>query len=522
MTPRTSRRAARTAFVGLAAAALGGSLLAAPASAAGETDAAIAWADSQLVDGLVVNQQFDFTDVGLSIDVGLLALAAGEDQVAQRVFDAVVPQIENYVGGGEAGGDGEVYASSVAKAARFVQLAGGDPTDVSGRDLITDLEVLTDDETGRIGDQSEFGDFAAVIGQSFAAAALAAAGSPEAERALSLLLDQQCPGGGFRAGLGGGDAGATCTDDDLANVDSTALAVQLLAGADIAAEARAAAAGWLTEEQSADGSYAELGAENTNSTGLAGYALALEGREAAATRAADYVRGLQVRAPGVCTDPDEGAVAFDRAGFDTQKLEGISESSVDQFLRATAQAGLSLGAASDPTSDLTATGPSRYVRAQTLQPVLVSGLASRDTVCVSNNGFGIDEVAGIDGTSTLRVTTGPGTATRTYTVEDTYGRTSEVSMDVLGRTRLDVTTPDRRRKGAKMRVVATGLAPGEQASLVVSRGDRRTASANDAGRVVFRGVDVARPAGTRTYVVRGEFGRIRKGSDTVRVLRARS
>ena len=529
MNLRTSRahlaRPTRTAVASAAAVALGLTLAAAPAQAAGETDAAVSWVDSQLVDGLVVNQAFGSPDVGLSIDAGLLALEQGDDDLAQRVYAAVVPAIDGgdfpYSGGGVAGGEGEVYVNAIAKAARFVQLAGGDARDVNGRDLIADLEVLTDDATGRIADQSQFGDFANIFGQSFAATALTAAGSDEAAQALAFLLDQQCPAGGFREGLGNEDTGATCTDDAEASVDGTGLAVQLLAPLDLAAAERSAAADWLETAQSVDGGYGAQDGQNTNSSGLAAYALALEDRDEAAARAADFVRGLQVRAPGVCTDEDAGAVAFNRAGFDGQKLDGITTETVDQFVRATAQASLGLDYVSDPSADLTAVAPRAYVRARSLQPVLVSGLASRDTVCVSNGGFGVDEVAGIDGTSTVRVTTGPGTATRTYEVADTYGRTTEVTMNVLGPTSLTVRAPFRKRQGTKMRVTATGLAAGEIAKLFVSRGDVRTAYANRDGRVVFRGVDVARKPGKRKYVVRGKFSRTRKGSDVVRILPSR-
>ena len=529
MYPRHTRaRRARTIAASAAAAALGLSLAAAPAQAGGESDAAVSWVDGQLVDDLALSP-FGGSDVGLSIDVGLLALAAGDNELAQRVYVAVTDAYDTgdfpYVGAGTPGGGGEAYVNAIAKLARFVQLAGGDPRDVDGRDLIADLEALTDDASGRIADQSEFGDFASTIGQSFAVAALSAAGSDEADAALAYLLDQQCDAnGGFRPSLGAvgavGDA-AGCTNGFEAGLDATAFVVQLLAPLDLAPAATSAAADFLERLQDPNGGNYSNGSDNTNTTGLVAYALSLEGRDDAATVAADFVRGLQVRAPGACTDADEGAVAFDRAAFNAQKLDGITADTRDQFVRATAQAGLVLDLVSEPTEQLVADAPTEYVRARSLQPVLVRGLASRDTVCVSIGRFGVDEVTGIEGSTTVRVTTGPGTAVRTYEVADTYGRTTEVSMRVLGPKTLTVRAPAQRVRGSKMRVVARGLAPGEKATLFVSRGDTRTQFANRDGRVEFRGVDVVRKPGNRRYVVRGKFSRIRKGSDVVRVLRSR-
>ena len=108
----------------------------------------------------------------------------------------------------------ESYAGPLAKAATFARVAKGNPTSYGGINLITRLEERTADVpadptkepqaaafAGRIFDKSEFGNYANVVGQSYAVRALTLARSTEAAAARDFLLKQQCASGYFRAEL---------------------------------------------------------------------------------------------------------------------------------------------------------------------------------------------------------------------------------------------------------------------------------------------------------------------------------
>ena len=219
-----------------------------------------------------------------------------------------------------------------------------DPTAFGGTDLVARLEGLTTDagpSAGRIADQSEYGDYANTIGQAFAASGLDAAGSTEAAAATTYLLDQQCSAGWFRL-LFTTDAtaadqscdGGVASGASKADPDTTSLAVILLADqADdpTVAAALAKAEAWLLDQQHDDGSFGggtSTEAANSNSTGLAGWALGLRGHTAEAERAAVWVRGLQAADTAPCTTAltgETGAIAYDAAAFETGRTEGITE-----------------------------------------------------------------------------------------------------------------------------------------------------------------------------------------------------
>ncbi|WP_300644788.1 prenyltransferase/squalene oxidase repeat-containing protein [Nocardioides sp.] len=350
-----TRTTLRATFVALTASALAVSAIA-PASAAragaAEEKRAVQWLAGELgPDGLMVNEEFAFTDVGLSIDAGLALLGAGrKGAVARDIATAAAGEVESYTQGGEFD-PGAVYAGATAKLAAYTVLTGGDPTDVGGTDLVAQLEGVTADagpSAGRIADQSDFGDFANTIGQAFAATALSRAGSSEAGAAVEFLLAQQCADGYFRLSFTA-DAAAedqSCdADGGQPSVDTTALVLtQLLEVRGVGSEASLAisrAAGWLESMQAENGSFptgVEGEASNSNSTGLAGWALAEVGSCGKARKAARWVKRLQVAPKHSETPLDQeiGAIAFDRAAFRAGKADGITDR--DQWRRATAQA----------------------------------------------------------------------------------------------------------------------------------------------------------------------------------------
>lgn len=358
MTRTTLRTFLRTSVVALGASALAVSGLAVgtPASAApagaAEEKRASQWLAGELgPDDLMVNEEFAFTDVGLSIDAGLALLGSGrKGAVARDIAAAAAGEVESYTQGGEFD-PGAVYAGATAKLAAYTVLTGGDPTDVGGTDLVAQLEGVTADEgpsAGRITDQSGFGDFANTIGQAFAATALSRAGSPEAGAAVDFLLAQQCADGYFRLPF---TTDATAEDQSCdadggqPSVDTTGLVVtQLMQVEGSSKKVRRAldsASSWLASVQLRDGSFptgVEGEGSNTNSTGLAGWALAEVGSCGRARKAARWVTSLQVGPQDSETQLDEeiGAIAFDRAAFRAGKADGITDR--DQWRRATAQA----------------------------------------------------------------------------------------------------------------------------------------------------------------------------------------
>lgn len=335
---------ATTVAVSTGALALG---LAGPAAAANEERNASRWLSKQLTDSVVYNEQFEFDDLGLSLDVAL-ALRSMERKPAtvSAIRDAVVAEAPSYIGA-----DPEQYAGATAKLLTVVAETGGDATDAGGIDLVARLEGLTA-ESGRIADQSEFGDFANAIGQAFAVRGLSAVNSSEAWPAAEYLLSQQCEAGYFRLTLGAVDAeDPTCDAGDPAtssapDTDATAFAVQALltvkGHANEVDAALAAAATWLENTQKGNGSFgggATTEPPNANSTGLAGAALAELGQCRKARLAARYTKKLQVRGnDDTRLRREVGAIAYDRAAFERGEEEGITVETQDQWRRAGAQA----------------------------------------------------------------------------------------------------------------------------------------------------------------------------------------
>lgn len=310
------------------------------------------WLSGQLTDGLVHNDQYDFDDYGLSIDVGL-ALRAQERKrgTVAAISEALAGAVDSYTTGVDFDSE-DVYAGSTAKLASFVVRTGGDPAAFGGVDLVERLEGLVSTEaptTGRIEDVSTWGDNANTIGQAFAAQALSAVGSAAAAPVTSYLLDQQCEAGFFRLAFTRDKSAEDQTCDGGAgapDTDVTALAVLSLAQIEApSAQVRAAikrAGSWLARTQQDNGSFGggdpTTAGSNANSTGLSGWALGEIGSCSKAQQAARWVKKLQAGAKDNALAPDKGAIAYNRRAFRTGKRDGIDDVTRDQFRRATAQA----------------------------------------------------------------------------------------------------------------------------------------------------------------------------------------
>jgi hypothetical protein len=323
-----------------------------PAQAGAPEDQATRWLAKQLNDGVVHNDEFDFDDYGLTADVGLALAAIGDhERTVRDIRKALAKHVRSWTTGADFG-TSDVYAGATAKAVVFSEVSGKNPDSFGGVDLIKQLSRLVSNEApivGRLEDKSTSGDFANTIGQAFAARGLAFADSRKADKVVEFLLKQQCSEGWFRLNFtesktkknqtcDGGNPKTTSAPD----TDATALVLLSLLALPHHTKAvnRAIdnAVDWLVGSQARNGSFGggpATEAPNTNSTGLASWALATAGACRAANHAARWVYGLQLSG----LKRDNGAVAYDKAAYKAAKAnDGIEDAQRDQFRRATAQA----------------------------------------------------------------------------------------------------------------------------------------------------------------------------------------
>jgi hypothetical protein len=305
------------------------------------------WLAGQLDQGLIHNDQFNVDDYGLTADtVFALKALGGHRTDVRQARHALAAHVGDYTGTGS-----ERYAGATAKLAVLAEQTGADPRNFGGVNLIHRLAGLvtpTGPAAGRIADQSQFGDFANTIGQILAVRALTDAKSGMAGKARAFLLEQQCRQGYFRLDFSKpASAHQGCGQRSPADPDATSYAVVQLwkesKGRPALRSALRNALHWLATQQRANGSFeggTSTAAPNTNSTGLAGWALGLAGRCRAARAAAGWVATLQVAGPvaGTPLAGQQGAIAYDRTALRAARHAGITTAVQDQWRRATAQA----------------------------------------------------------------------------------------------------------------------------------------------------------------------------------------
>lgn len=456
-------------------------------------DAAVSWL---LANGV------DTGSPGLAADTALAMAEIDPAGYADRI-DAIWTRLKPEA-------NDTAHGPALAKYAVVALVAGAPAADTSG--VITLLEDKVDDTTGALADVT---DYDGVIAQSFAARALSGAASPEGATATGHLLAQQCDSGGFPARLG-----ADCADTP-ADIDATALAVISLAAIGESAAVEQGRA-WLRAQQEPSGAWSTWGTPNSNTTGVAAWAL---GESPEAVKAAAWLRGLQmVDAPGCdvyrpvgdAADP-QGGVVYSATDLATAATDGVSGREVTSIAYATPQAAPALRWAPAATGDVTAAGASGYVKAGTRTSLSVGNVAVNDRFCVTGVGR---PVAGTAAVSPTAVTFALPSVTGTYTarVQDTQGRTATHRYRVLGATRFTIARKARVRRTTKQTIRVTGLAAGERVA-VFFRGKRirrGTASAAGVYRTSFK---VGRRVGKAKVVVKGQFADIRKGSTTFRVVR---
>lgn len=511
------KKSLRRGLVATAATALGAGLLAVPAAQADtsrtpQTVNAADWLSGQVVDGVLYNEQFDFVDWGLTLDT-LLALDAvgGYNAKVADIADALADDLGSYIGTG-----GESYAGSTAKALVAVQAADRNTADFGGTDLVAATEARVDG-TGRLADESAFGNFANVFGQAFAVKGLHAAESGEAAAATAFLLQQQCADGGFRLDFTATDT--SCSGDD-AQTDSTAIAVDALLpqrGTQAVDTALDEAEAWLSGQQDAStGAFAGgPGTEtaNTNSTAVAAVALEKLGEEQAAADAAAWIAQRQVTAYSACgteLDGQLGAVAYDDAAIATAEDDGIEVETADQWRRATAPAITALQSYDDPSplpkKTFEVTAPSGYVAAGAPVSLTASGLAPGERYCVYSVDGSIAKAgkANASGVATISATAPSPGVRPVYVYGERDARQGEASLRVLTTTKRFVATTNVKtvKRNGRIRVSARGLAPSEPVRIGYGGTYIKTANARTDGTIDYT-FGVGSSTGKKNVYVRG-------------------
>lgn len=352
--------AAATTLAAVAAAPL--TVVAAPdPHHAAAARAAASWLADEFTDG-VLPGPFNPEDWGLTID-GVLALAAtGVDPSTRQAATAqVAANVRAYNSYDHWGIEGFTDGGATAKLLYVASASSADPTDFGGYDLRAETLSLIagadiDHQRGRITSATtpQTGpDPSNTFDQSFAVLGLTRSGGVPQD-AVDFLIRQQCAAGGFRLYPDTANGPSPSCDDQpdaTLDVDSTAMAVQALLsaaedGAAGAADAADAGADWLASQQHADGSFGGSGpttGTNSNSTGLAGQALAAAGRDPEANEAAVALAALQLTAAGGgAAAAEAGAIAYNTDGLTAAVADGLADNDRDQWRRATAQALLGL------------------------------------------------------------------------------------------------------------------------------------------------------------------------------------
>jgi hypothetical protein len=518
---RTSRIAA---YVASGALVVSGTVMAVtPAEAvtydpAPANDAA-AWLAHELAGGMFSGPYSE----GLSIDAALaLDEIGGQNPAVTGVSSALEPVVEGYISYLD-----YVYAGSAAKAAVLAQVAGDDATAFGGYDLIAEIEgkvVTASPASGRVPDTN-------VLGQAFASRALAVAGSPRADEVTHYLLSQQCADGYFRLDYNSDPTAAnqSCVNGtDSPDTDVTAIVVTQLRAQTATPEITSAidkAEKWLVKQQRCDGSYGggtSTEASNANSTGLVAWALgdAPAPRQAASRQAAIWLRAHQADAEDANNQlADEvGAIAYDGAALSAGRADGITDANRDQFRRATAQAAPGIRwFSSDATPAINMSGPVGYVKQGTSQVLSTSGAEAGTVLCITG-GASTRGIAGANGWNP-RVTMPAGTQTPDYTVRDAYGHSAKTSVKVLGKKTFPIyKTKSRVKRSGWITAQIGGLASGESAKIYYKGNLVRTGKATRGG-VFSASFRVGRSLGFKRVTGLGQFGDIRRGSTTVRVVR---
>ena len=504
---------------------------AAPATDPAPARAAAAWLTSNLnSDSLVEShtewegQVFSGPSYGTSVDLAEgLARIPGQSATVSRITDAVAKNLAAYTTYEDA-----FYSGSAAKALALLASQGRGTTQLRA-DVEKSVVTTAGPARGRLQDSDPtpdqyWTDYANSIGQAYAARALTQLGSPLAGTVVDYLLAQQCSAGFFRLyfpAVGTADQtcdGASPAEPAAQSADTTAIAIiQMapLAAGDV--EVRAAltrAVAWLKTQQKADGSFVDpVNGANTNTTGLAGWALGEAGEVEAAGRAATWLRERQV--VGACAPSrlagEHGAVAYDDQGWKDGVQYGITDKlDRSQWVIADVQALPALTWAPAATKKDAVVLP-KFARAGKKVTATVQGLAPGERACVSGSA-GAKDLVGTGKDVKVAITRAKA-GKRTVSLRTATGKVSD-TVRVLGQKRLAVKVAKSARAGSKKVVTVKGLAAGEKVTLKVRGKKVATGKASKKG-TFKRKVKVGK-RGSAKVTVTGQYA-TRKGAAKIRV-----
>jgi hypothetical protein len=367
-----------------------------------------------------------------------------------------------------------------------------------------------------------------VLGQAYTVAALHAAGSSNTS-ALTFLLQQQCPEGGFRLSFTTSKTASdqSCTDNTQEQIDATSIAlIELKAlhssASPVTTAITNATAYLVMNQQQPSGAWGgDPGgaAANANATGLAAWAL---GDTVESAKGAAWLRDHQATFYDYCDNlkTNLGTVAYSDDALSSGRVDGITLSSQDQFRRAAAQAvpGLQYLDADTTPAAPQLTGPSGYQKSDSFVNFSVTGVHAGDQLCLTGGPGGAGAVS--TGTSrAIREVLPFGTAIRTFVVRDRDGHSDSTTVNVLGAKTLPLTRSKYRDKRSSFVTVSVyGLAPGEHVGIKFRNALKASGSADSNGH--FRqSIWTGRKLGKGTIAAYGQFGDIRKGYTKIKVVR---
>lgn len=396
-----------------------------------------------------------YPDAGLTLDYAFSAARVGATRVPQRVAARLaevdpttgslrrsyVQQYVDFTSSYNGAVSDYPSANAAGKAVAFAQQAGVNPRHWGGMNVLAFLNHHTDAKTGRISDGGSGTDYANTIGQAYAARGLSRARSSHARAAVRFLLAQQCRAGYFTLSFNSNPAATkqSCNARKApADTDATSIAVvQLLAlpkhsSTRAVQHAVAKARHWLVDQQKRSGAFGGgtgTTAPNANSTGLAAWAL---GHTRAARHAAVWLRRLQARDVGPCGGrlaADLGALAYDPTAYRAGRHDGVTSTSRDQWVRASAQGLAALTELPAPAGRLQVAAAHRVKAGQRLT-VHVRNAAPYSRVCVSIAGQHVSHAVSGAGRATVRITVPAGRDHRTLAAVDSDRRRDTVRLTV--------------------------------------------------------------------------------------------
>ena len=196
-----------------------------------------------------------------------------------------------------------------------------------------------------------------------------------------------------------------------------------------------AATAWLQSVQQADGSFegdASAPGSNSNSTGLAGWALGDAGRTTSAATAAAWVRSMQVADAGACvSQAPTGAIAYNVDDLAAARAGGIAGNATiqDKWRRAAFQAAPILRWAPAATTPLSISTPATAVEKSGVTAT-VRGLAAGEQGCVSL-GSDARRVVGTGSDLTVTFTLPAGAGAHTFTLATLGGSATATTVASL-------------------------------------------------------------------------------------------